>query len=355
MLDTSARDPSEVDIAVREAVSASVSLQLRTGLDLVNDGEMGKLSYATYVTQRLRGFGGPDAGDFPSAEAVDFPEYALRRASGPSRFRVARPACDAPISARDPHAVQRDIEHLKYALSGAAVEEAFLSAASPGVIALFFPNEYYATREDYLDAIANAMRPEYEAIAAAGFVLQLDCPDLAGARHMFPYADQPLSEFLRAAEQSVAALNAATQRIPADQLRMHVCWGNYEGPHLRDVPLEDIVSLLFTARPNAISLEAANPRHEHEWAVFERVQPPPEKVLVPGVIDSTTNFVEHPELVAQRLTRFAETVGPERVIAGVDCGFASAAGWSIVDPRIVWAKLAALAEGAQIASQRLFA
>ena len=335
---------------VREAVAEVIRKQVDAGVDVVNDGEMGKVGYSTYAATRLTGFSGEGtalAGG-PS-DLRDFPDYAQRR----QRSRFVTPACTGPISYRDHAALQADLDNLKAALAGVSPAEVFLSAASPGVISLFMENHHYPTHEEYVMAIAAAMKVEYDAIHQAGFLLQLDCPDLAMGRHI-QFPDASLGEFKVHAEMHVAALNDALADIPADRVRMHLCWGNYEGPHHHDVPLREIIGIALRAKPNAISFEGANPRHEHEWRVFEDVALPEEKVLIPGVIDSTTNYIEHPELVAQRIVRYATLVGRERVIAGTDCGFATFAGSSAVDPAITWAKLGAMAEGARLASRELW-
>ena len=271
----------------------------------------------------------------------------------PGRSRRKTPACNAPITVRDPAAAKLDTEHLKAAFALVKAEEMFLSAASPGVVSLFFRNEHYPTPEAYLFAIADAMRGEYETIAKSGIVLQIDCPDLAMGRHI-QYAELPLAEFRKRAQMHVEALNHAVANIPAEQLRMHVCWGNYEGPHHCDVPLADIVDIVFLAKPHAISFEAANPRHAHEWKLFETVKLPAGKVLIPGVLESKTNFIEHPELIAQRISNYARLVGRENVIAGSDCGYGTWVGQAAVDPDVVWAKMAAMAEGARIASREFW-
>jgi 5-methyltetrahydropteroyltriglutamate--homocysteine methyltransferase len=281
---------------------------------------------------------------------VDFPELARRVFSDPGRSRRRAPACDGLISVRDARAAHTDVEHLQAALGAVKTEEAFLSAASPGVISLFFHNDYYPNHEAYLFAIADAMRHEYEIVAQAGLVLQVDCPDLAMGRHI-QFAGASLEEFRNMARLHVETLNHALANIPPDQLRMHLCWGNYEGPHHYDVPLADILDIVLMARPNGISFEAANPRHAHEWELFERVKLPQDKVLIPGVIESKTNYVEHPEVVAQRISRYARLVGREHVIAGTDCGFGTWVGQAAVHPGVVWAKMASLAEGSRLASR----
>jgi 5-methyltetrahydropteroyltriglutamate--homocysteine methyltransferase len=337
------------DARVRQAVADTVRKQVAAGVDIVNDGEQGKVGYSTYVRHRLTGFEGSSVVR-QRADWADFPEAAARQA----RFTVARPACTGPVDWRDRTAVRKDIGNLEAALSGLEPAEAFLTAASPGVIAHFLPNQHYPSREAYLTRLADVMKEEYDAIVGAGFVLQVDCPDLAMGRHLnFPDLSTP--EFLKIAAGNLEALDHALRDIPPDRLRMHLCWGNYEGPHHRDIPLRDILRLVLRARPQAISLEGANPRHEHEWAVFKDVKLPRDKILIPGVLDSTTNFIEHPDLVAQRIVRYAEVVGRERVIAGTDCGFGTFARSNpLVEPEIAWAKLGAMAEGARLASATLW-
>jgi 5-methyltetrahydropteroyltriglutamate--homocysteine methyltransferase len=337
---------------VRSAVAEVVKKQADAGIDLINDGEMSKPSYATYIKDRLNGFGGT-GNTFVYQDLAEFPRLAQRVFGDPGRARRKTPACNGPISVRDPEAARVDVDNLIATLAQVKAEEGFLSAASPGVVSLFFRNDHYKDHETYLFAIAEAMRDEYETVAQAGLVLQIDCPDLGMGRHI-QYADLDLKEFRKRIGMHVAALNHATRNIPPEQLRMHLCWGNYEGPHHRDVPLADIVDIVFTARPNAISLEAANPRHAHEWKLFETVKLPYGKVLIPGVIESKSNFIEHPELIAQRIGRYAELVGRENVIAGSDCGYGTWVGQAAVDPDVVWAKMAAMAEGARIASKRFW-
>jgi 5-methyltetrahydropteroyltriglutamate--homocysteine methyltransferase len=333
---------------VRAAVAEVVRKQVEAGVDIVNDGEMSKPSYATYVKDRLSGFGGT-GNTFVYQDLAGFPNLAKRVFGDPGRSRRKTPACNAPIGVRDTDAASADTDNLKTAVAAAGRTDAFMSAASPGVVSLFFRNDHYSSQEAYLFAIAEAMRHEYETVAKAGIVLQIDCPDLAMGRHI-QYAALSLEEFRQRAGMHVAALNHALAGIASEQLRLHLCWGNYEGPHHCDVPLADIIDIVFTARPSAISFEAANPRHGHEWVVFERVKLPAGKVLIPGVIESKSNFIEHPELVAQRIGRYAKLVGRENVIAGSDCGYGTWVGQAAVDPDVVWAKLAAMAEGARIAS-----
>jgi 5-methyltetrahydropteroyltriglutamate--homocysteine methyltransferase len=341
-------DGAGLDAQVRDAVADVVRRQADAGVSVVNDGEAGKIGYSTYVKERLTGFGGEGGLAGMPADMVEFPEFMQRVMGG---LDFAMPACIGPVSYRDLDAVRADIANLQAGLEGADVEDAFLSAASPGVIAVFLKNQHYATHEEYVAALADAMKQEYDEIHAAGIVLQLDCPDLAMTRHMM---DEDLEAFRRRARVNVEAINHATRDIPSEDMRLHLCWGNYEGPHHHDVALRDIVDIVFEARPAAISFEAANPRHEHEWNVFEDVKLPEGKVLIPGVLDSTTNYIEHPELVAQRLVRYGKLVGPENVMAGSDCGFATFASFLTVDPGITWAKLSAMAEGAALASEELY-
>jgi 5-methyltetrahydropteroyltriglutamate--homocysteine methyltransferase len=337
---------------IKEAVAEVVGKQAKAGVDLINDGEMSKPSYATYIKDRLKGFGGT-GNTFVYQDLADFPRLEKRVFGDPGRSRRKTPACNAPIAVGDAEAAGIDVANLKSALAEVKSEGAFMSAASPGVISLFFRNDHYPSFEKYIFAIAEAMRHEYETVAGAGIVLQLDCPDLGMGRHI-QYADLNLQEFRKRAELHVEALNHATKNIPVDRLRMHLCWGNYEGPHHCDVPLKDIVDVVFKARPQAISFEAANPRHAHEWTVFENVKLPDGKILIPGVLESKSNFIEHPELVAQRIARYARLVGRENVIAGSDCGYGTWVGQAAVDPDVVWAKLAAMAEGARLASKEFW-
>ena len=351
-------DGDALERRVASAVAEVVEKQVRAGIDVVNDGEMSKPSYATYVKDRLDGFGG-SGNTFVYQDLVDFPNLAKRVFGDPGRSRRKTPACNAPIGIRDPQAARRDVAHLGNALSTACGEEsqrdreAFLTAASPGVVSLFFRNDHYGSDEAYLAAIADAMRHEYETIVDAGLVLQIDCPDLGMGRHI-QYAELSLAEFRRKAQLHVEALNDALRNIAPERLRMHLCWGNYEGPHHCDVPLADVIDIVFRARPSAVALEAANPRHAHEWKLFETVKLPEGKLLIPGVIESKSNFVEHPELVAQRIARYANLVGRENVIAGSDCGYGTWVGQAAVDADVVWAKMAAMAEGARIASAQFF-
>jgi len=345
-------DGTALGVRIRSAVAEVVRKQVDAGIAVVNDGEVSKPSYATYVKDRLTGFGGTSQA-LLYQDLVDFPEMAKRVFGDPGRSRRRTPACTGPIGVRDPGAAQADVDNLRAAITAVGAHDVFVSAASPGVISLFFRNDHYGSHEAYLFAIADAMRHEYETVARAGFVLQLDCPDLAMGRHI-QFAALGLDEFRKMARLHLAALDHAVAGIPPEQLRMHLCWGNYEGPHHYDVPLADLLDLVFAARPQAVSFEAANPRHAHEWKVFERVKVPPGKIIIPGVLDSTTNFIEHPDLVAERITRYAGLVGRENVIAGTDCGFGTWVGQAAVDPDIAWAKLASLAEGARRASRELW-
>ncbi|MDI1346285.1 MAG: cobalamin-independent methionine synthase II family protein [Pseudolabrys sp.] len=345
-------DPVAMAARVKTAVKELVQKQAEAGVDLINDGEMSKPSYATYIKDRLDGFGGT-GNTFVYQDVHEFPMLEKRVFGDPGRSRRKTPACNAPISVRDRQAPIDDADNLKAALAGVKAVGGFMSAASPGVVSLFFRNDYYKDFESYIYAIADAMRYEYEIVAKAGLVLQIDCPDLAMGRHI-QYAELSLPEFRKRAQLHVEALNHALANIPPEQLRMHVCWGNYEGPHHKDVPMADIIDIVFSARPNAISFEAANPRHAHEWALFETVKLPAGKVLIPGVLESKSNFIEHPELIAQRIGRYAKLVGRENVIAGSDCGYGTWVGQAAVDPQVVFAKLAAMAEGARIASKQFW-
>ena len=345
-------EPRALSERIAQAVAEVVRKQAESGIDIVDDGEMSKPSYATYIKDRLAGFGG-EGNTFVYQDLAEFPSLAKRVFGDPGRSRRKTPACNAPIAVRDANAAREDVAHLLAAAREVKVEETFLTAASPGVVSLFFRNEHYPSEEAYVFAIAEAMRHEYETIANAGIVLQIDCPDLGMGRHI-QYADLPLAEWRKKAQMHVEALNHAVANIPADRLRMHLCWGNYEGPHHCDVPLADVIDLVFRAKPMAVALEAANPRHAHEWKLFETVKLPEGKVLIPGVIESKSNFIEHPELIAQRIGRYANLVGRENVIAGSDCGFGTWVGQAAVDPDVVWAKLAAMAEGARIATREFF-
>jgi 5-methyltetrahydropteroyltriglutamate--homocysteine methyltransferase len=338
---------------IATAVQQIVDRQVGAGVSIVNDGEMSKPSYATYVKDRLDGFGGESVQNYFFTDLVDYPRSAEMVAANPGRRKRTAPACTGPVSVRDRDAIAQDMANLGKAVAASAVAGTFSSAASPGVVSLFFANEFYATDEEYLFAIAEAMRYEYETIAAAGTTVQVDCPDLAMGRHS-AYADMDLAGFRRRLALNIEALNHAVRNIPAERLRMHVCWGNYPGPHHRDVDLADIVDLVWTAKPQTVLFEAANPRHAHEWTVFEDTTVPDDKVLCPGVIEPQSNYIEHPELVAQRIERYAQLVGRDRVMAGVDCGFSVHVGTQGIDPDVTWGKLRALSDGAAIASKRLW-
>jgi 5-methyltetrahydropteroyltriglutamate--homocysteine methyltransferase len=337
--------------AVAEAVAHVVRRQVEAGIDVVSDGEVSKPSYSTYVTDRLTGFEERQAETRELPGAREFPEYFARLA-GQLKRAMTNPVCVGPVVYRNHTAVGHDIANLQSALTATGALEGFMTAASPGVIAQFMTNRYYPSDEQYVGALAEAMREEYEAIAGAGLVLQLDCPDLA-SWPVYEAKGMTKDDFLAMVGEHIDALNSATAAIPPESMRLHVCWGNYEGPHNHDIPLREIIDRVLQARPSALLFEAANPRHEHEWVVFTEVAVPDDKILVPGVLDTTCNYIEHPELVAQRIERIARLVGMDRVIAGTDCGFASFAHAVPVDPRIVWAKLAAMAEGAAIATKRL--
>ena len=347
-------DQTAFEAAVAAGVADAVTRQVAAGVDIVSDGETSKVGYATYIKDRLSGFAGHHSRP-PHLDLAPYPELreALGRMLGKQSFK--RAACVGPVELLDRAAVQADIANLKAALTAhhGAITEAFMNAASPGVISAFQSNRYYASHDEYVDAIAAAMKPEYDAIAAAGFILQLDCPDLAMARHT-GFQELGDAEFLARAEYQVEALNHAVRDIPADRMRMHICWGNYEGPHDHDIPLETILGLVLKAKPAGILFEAANPRHRHEWSVWREAKLPEDKVLIPGCISSTSNYVEHPRLIAEQLCQYAEIVGRERVIAGADCGFGSFAGYSRVDPAVAYKKLRALAEGAALATDRLW-
>jgi len=344
-------ETSELERRVDRSVIEVVQRQIAAGLDLISDGEQGKTGYSTYVQTRLSGFEGESRALATLPELAAHPDFGQRMAALMERLVIRTPACVGPVRLRDQNAVHRDIRRFKEAAAAAGVagDRLFMTAASPGVIAFFFANECYASREEYLAALAEAMRPEYEAIVGAGITLQLDCPDLAMSRHTI-FAGLDLAAFRNEIALNVEALNTALRGLPPDRLRLHLCWGNYEGPHTGDVALADILDIVLRARPAGISVEAGNPRHEHEWELFAERPLPEDRYLIPGVVDSTSNFVEHPELVAQRLRRYITSLGSERVVAGTDCGFGTFAGLDAVAPTIVWAKLRALVEGARLAS-----
>lgn len=343
-------EPGALDAAIDEAVQLMVTRQAEAGIDIVNDGEMSKPSYATYIKDRLNGFGG-ESGSYSFRDLDEFPGTKAKVFADTGRARRKAPACNGPISVKDMDAPRRDAERL---VAAAAGRRLFMSAVSPGTTSLFFGNDHYPSDEAYLFALAEGLRHEYETIANAGMDLQIDCPDLAMGRHV-QYAGLDLPEFRRKIALHVEALNHAVANIPAERLRMHLCWGNYPGPHHCDVPLVDIIDIVWTAKPATLLFEAANPRHAHEFALFEVVRPPEDKILAPGLIEPQSTYIEHPELIAQRIGRYADLVGRERVIGGVDCGFSIHVGSGGLDPEVVWAKLAALAQGAEIASRRYWA
>ena len=345
-------DQGAFDACMVSAVADVVRRQVEAGVDIVSDGEMSKSGYSTYVTERLHGFAGDSERKLPR-DLEMFPAFVQRVAAQGEAPQVRRAPCVGEIGIKDEAPLRKDLANMAAALEAAGAVEGFMNAASPGVIAFFQPNQYYPTEDAYLDVLCEAMRPEYEAIHAAGLVIQLDCPDLAMTRHSI-HKDKSDAEFVAQAERNIEVLNAALENVPAEAARLHLCWGNYEGPHVCDIALDAIYDTVMKAKPQAISFEAANPRHAHEWTVFAERGLPDDKVLIPGVIDSVSNFVEHPELVAERICRYADIVGRERVLAGGDCGFGTFAGFGRVDSEIVYAKLGALAEGAAIASGRLW-
>jgi 5-methyltetrahydropteroyltriglutamate--homocysteine methyltransferase len=335
---------------VKTAVREITRQQIAAGIDVVSDGEQGKPGYATYVKDRLTGFGGEHRRPVRSiGDERDFPEYTRQRA-GQGATILHRPACNGPIAWRDFGSVERDIENLRSAMAAEGATRGFMTAASPGVVPLFLGNDYFPDEDAFKVALAEALKDEYEAIAAVGLTLQIDCPDLAMGRH---FVEMTTEEFRTLVRRNVELVNEATRNIAAEKMRLHLCWGNSEGPHHLDIELKDILDIVLTARPSGISFEAANPRHEHEWAIWREFDIPADKVLIPGVIDTTTNFIEHPELVAQRIAHYVDIVGPERVLASTDCGFGTNAASALVDRRIAWAKLRSLSEGAAIASARL--
>ena len=341
-------DQVAFDRTMQEAVLDTVQKQVDAGISIVSDGETSKISYATYVKDRYTGFDGDGPRNAP-ADLKRFPSFLKRLADDGGTPQYARPMCVGDVKSKGQGELEKDIANLKGAMAATGVERGFMNAASPGVISLFLQNEYYASREKYLEALAEAMKQEYETIIAAGLDLQLDCPDLALSRHML-FTDMSDDEFLKVAATHVEALNHALSKVPEDRVRIHICWGNYEGPHICDIPMSKMFDTLMSAKARYVLFETSNPRHGHEWTVFRdrKADIPDTKVLVPGVVDTTTNFVEHPALVAQRIERFVDIVGHERVIAGSDCGFGTFAGFGTVDPNIAYAKLSALVEGAAL-------
>ena len=346
-------DKVALDARVSKAIQEIVDKQVAAGVTIINDGEMSKPSYATYVKDRLSGFAGESIQNYFFDDLVDFPRSAEAVAGNPGRRKRSAPACTSPIEVIDRDAAVKDMVELSAAAKKANHEKIFTSAASPGVVSLFFGNEFYKTQEEYVFAIAEAMRFEYEAIAAAGATVQVDCPDLAMGRHS-AYAQMSLEEFRSTIRMHIEALNHAVRNIPAEQLRMHLCWGNYPGPHHHDVPIQDIIDIVWTAKPQTVLFEGANPRHSHEWQVLKELGVPDNKFICPGVIEPQSNYNEHPELVAMRLEQWAQVVSPDRLLAGVDCGFSVHVGTTTIDPDVAFAKLAALSQGCEIASKRLF-
>ncbi|WP_170477298.1 cobalamin-independent methionine synthase II family protein [Ruegeria arenilitoris] len=343
-------DIDAFDGCMADAVSETVRKQVEAGIDIVSDGETSKISYATYVKDRYTGFSGDSPRNAP-ADLKMFPGFLQRLANDGGTPQYARPMCTGEVRSKGQGELQKDIANLKAAMAQHGADRGFMNAASPGVISLFLQNDFYPTRDSYLSALADAMKEEYETIVAAGLDLQLDCPDLALSRHML-FTDLSDDEFVTIANLHVEALNHALQNVPQDRVRVHICWGNYEGPHCCDIAMDKVFNTLMSTKSRYVLFETSNPRHAHEWTVFRdrRGEIPEDKILVPGVVDTTTNFVEHPELVAQRITRFTDIVGSDRVIAGSDCGFGTFAGFGAVDPEIAYAKLATLVEGAKLAS-----
>lgn len=342
-------DEAGFNTIIAAAVKDIVAQQKAAGIDLPSDGEMSKISYATYIKDRLTGFDG-DSARRPPQDLELFPNFLKRQASSGGTPTYRRPKCVSEIKVKSLEPLEDDVTNFQGALTANGYAKGFMNSATPGVIALFQPNEFYKTQDEYLEAVAEGMRVEYEGIVAAGFILQLDSPDLGLGRHMM-YKDLDDDGFVKAAGRHIEVMNHALRNVPGDKVRMHVCWGNYEGPHVCDIALKKILPSLMKAKPRALLFEGANPRHAHEWVDWKNVDLPDDYVLIPGVIDSTSNFVEHPELIAQRLKNYADIVGAERVIAGTDCGFSTFAGFGAVDPDIVWAKFKALREGADIAGR----
>jgi 5-methyltetrahydropteroyltriglutamate--homocysteine methyltransferase len=346
------RDTARDDAVISAAVAEVVERQKSIGIDFVSDGEMSKISYATYIARRFSGFDG-DTPREPGQDLVEFPGLLRKLADRGSTAKYRRPRCVGPVSVKDLRPLETDIANLTRAVAASRPYGAFMNSASPGVIALFQPNDFYPTQDAYLDALADALAVEYEAIVKAGIILQIDAPDLAMGRHTM-YRDRTLEEFDTLAARHIEVLNHALRNVPAERVRMHVCWGNYEGPHHHDVPLERLLPIVLKAKPQGLLFEAANPRHAHEWAVFRKIRIPDDKIMIPGLLATTTNYIEHPELVAERIERFAQVVGRERVVAGTDCGFGTFGGFGPVEPDIAYLKLRSLVEGAQIASSRLW-
>ena len=348
-----AYDKAEFDSVMQQAVREVVAKQVEAGVDVISDGEMSKISYATYIRHRFTGFEIDEVPRATPKDLDDFPAYKQRLADAGGTPKYHRPVVREAITIKDLRPLENDIANLLAAKEEAGATEAFMNSASPGVIAVFQPNEYYSTDEEFLAALAEVMKVEYEKITEAGLILQVDCPDLAMGRHI-RFRDADTATFKKAAQAQVEALNYALENVSAERVRMHLCWGNYEGPHHHDIDLREIIDIVLSAKPQAIQFEGANPRHQHEWQTWAEANIPDDKILIPGTLDTTTNFVEHPELVAQRIERFSNIVGKERVIAGTDCGFGTFAGFGAVHPDIAYAKLRSLAEGARIASERLW-
>lgn len=347
-----AYDGAAFDAAMSEAVDETVRRQVEAGVDIVSDGETSKISYATYVKDRYTGFSGDSPRNAP-ADLKLFPSFLERLAKQGGTPQYSRPMCTGEVRSKGQGELGKDVANLKAAMAKHGAKRGFMNAASPGVISLFLPNQHYGTREAYLAALADAMKAEYETIVAAGLDLQVDCPDLALSRHMI-FTELSDADFIKQAELHVDALNHALRDVSKDKVRVHICWGNYEGPHVCDIAMDKVLPTLMRTRSRYVLFETANPRHGHEWTVFRdrKRDIPDDKILIPGAVDTTTNFVEHPELIAQRLGRFVDAVGKDRVMAGSDCGFGTFAGFGAVDPAICYAKLKALAEGAQIAARR---
>ena len=347
-----AYDAADFDATMRKAVSNTVRKQLEAGVDVVSDGETSKISYATYIKDRYSGFSGDSPRNAPQDLQL-YPSFLKRIAESGGTPQYARPMCTGEVRSKGQGELQKDIDNLKAAMQEHGAQQGFMNAASPGVIALFLPNAHYPSRQDYLEALAEAMKAEYETIVGAGLTLQLDCPDLALSRHML-FTELSDAEFVAIAQSHVDALNWALRDIDPAKVRLHICWGNYEGPHVCDIDMDQVFSPLMSSRARFLLFETSNPRHAHEWTVFRdrKAEIPDDKVLVPGLVDTTSNFVEHPEVVAQRLERFIDILGSERVMAGSDCGFGTFAGYGAVDPEIAFSKLKSLAEGTKLASER---
>ena len=346
-------DQSAFDDCMASSCAETVRRQVEAGVDIVSDGETSKISYATYVKDRYTGFSGDSPRNAPGDLKL-FPGFLKRLADDGGTPQYARPMCTGPVTSKGQDELNKDIANLKSAMAKHGAKRGFMNAASPGVISLFLQNDYYASRDEYLAALADAMKDEYETIVGAGLDLQLDCPDLALSRHML-FGDLSDDEFVKIANTHVEALNHALRDVDPERVRVHICWGNYEGPHICDIDMDKVFSTLMNTRARYVLFETSNPRHAHEWTVFHdrKAEIPDDKILVPGVVDTTTNFVEHPELVAERISRFVDIIGADRVIAGSDCGFGTFAGFGAVDPDIAYAKLSSLAEGAALASSRL--